>query len=114
MKAGVQQAVRFRAFVYESGELKAIDGTTPCDFRKLPDFPALTLGVKLQFSDGTARTVSGWSWIYCVSDPNGWTIDDGPDANVLLLKYPRAVFKPGGTVPERVMQAVNKLLREAE
>jgi hypothetical protein len=104
-----QTAVRFRAEVYQDGELKSFVGYGFEDFAELPDFPALTLGFRVEFSDGCARTSSGRRWIYCIP---GWTLDDDDDANLLLLKYPKAVFKPGGTVPESVMQDVNKRLQE--
>lgn len=107
-----QHAVRFRAVVYQGVELRVFTGTTPDDFKSLPDLPALTLGFRIEFEPHGARTSSGRRWIYCVEDANGWTLDDDDDLNIVGMKYPGCAYKPGGTVPESVMEAVNKLLME--
>lgn len=108
---GPQRSVAFRAEVYD-GELRSVVGCSPDDFDNLPDFPTLTLGVRLEFSDGTSRTVSGHRWTYLIEQHGSWTIDDDTDANLILLKYPRAICKPGGTVVESVMQEVNRRIQE--
>ena len=106
-----QHSIKFRAFLYD-GELKYIDGNSPEHFSALPNFPTLLLGVRLEFSDGTARLVSGQRWIYLISDRGTWTIDDDGDANSILTKYPNAIIKQGGTVVEQIMQEVNTRIME--
>lgn len=109
---GPQRAIAFRAESYAGGVLKSIIGCSPEDFSALPDFPALTLGLRLEFSDGTSRVVSGQRWIYLVRDGEHWTIDDDADANLILTKYPKAIVKCGGTVVEPVIQEVNRRIQE--
>jgi hypothetical protein len=106
--AGPQHATGFRAW-YVGGSVYC---GGPDEWRALPDEGVL--GVRVCFSDGTARVCSGNDWYGLLSTSDGfWTVIHNNDSLAENEKrYPSAIWKRGLGTSDAEMQSVNAAMSE--
>jgi len=98
--------IAWRAWVEVDSNIKEFNSIDHC-FENIPNdgFQAM----RLWYSDGTGRFISGNDWYFFQEHPRGLIVGQTNDIDV-KERYPNAVFKRGKHIPDVLMKEVSDLM----
>lgn len=95
---------------------RTVTGTTAEAFEELTRGESV-LCFGIDFGEGLSRQGGGHRCVYMLVDTESgeWTIDDDPDANTVIAKYPapgqQLILRPGATVLESELRVAQQQLQ---